>query len=75
MARVRVIGEMQHYDSNHPVFDKLREAAAAVVLQSDIRNNRTKVPTKDIKKTNKRQNVAKIEGFVEFEKGVVMTTC
>ncbi|QUP88690.1 hypothetical protein KD909_15110 (plasmid) [Exiguobacterium sp. PFWT01] len=74
MARVRVIGDMQHYDSNHPIFDKVREVAASVALQSDIRNMRTKVPNETIKKTNKRQNVAKIEHIVEFDKAVVMTT-
>lgn len=74
MARIRVIGDMQHYDSNHPIFDKVREVAASVTLQSNIRDMRTKVPDETIKKTNNRQNVAKIDHIVEFDDAVVMTT-
>lgn len=49
MARVRVFGNMQNYDENHPIFDGVREAAATVLLQQVYGETRTEVPDKKTK--------------------------
>lgn len=49
MARVRVFGNMQNYDENHPIFDGVREAAATVLLQQVYEETRTEVPNETTK--------------------------